>query len=613
MATFRMLNPGLAEVDHGMGAPPIAVPMSEQDALANGLQPAQPAAPGGIPLPGPNPYAGLPPEAVAGPGGGPIDPGQGAGVFGGPPPAQSGDPNVFRQAYDDAVTRGGAHAPQPDRFATHPIAEAPAGPAAESGEGLVPIQPKAQQSRPTGQRNDGPIDPLVLEAMQQRGGGGGPARLRVASETRKYHQSGPVDPALARDIGARQDELDQGESNSLEDAALHKGDYLEQQAALQQQQAQMVQQQIERRQAVDNELASYKATSDQKQAELMNAHPRTVDDFWKDQGVALGLATAVSVALGAWGTTLRGGGENPGMALLNSRIDHWVNDQRQQYEVAKDKATVSKNAYKDALDTFGSPAVAQANLQLQALAAKDALIKNTAEQIGTQDALGQAQLEMQKNQLQRKQLQAQAQMAAGADVEAKFTMQGGGGAGGAGGVLGALKRGSEAAGYLKNIKGGTTEDKAEAKDARSRQVRLPDGSYGFTPDGVSREKIQHTIDGRADLKSKLEQLAHMQESENMLDPTVRAKYNALASFSRTQANVLMEQGAMSEGDKANVTMGIPDPSVVMGRTAAAALRQTIAAHDSSLQAAIRNSVYKDPSLSESYAAPAAQTFQPGLP
>jgi len=80
----------------------------------------------------------------------------------------------------------------------------------------------------------------------------------VSSETRKFKQAGPVDPTLAADISQGQDQLDQATSNQLEDEALHKGDYLEQQGALMQERANAVKEQVARRQAIDAEIQRLK-------------------------------------------------------------------------------------------------------------------------------------------------------------------------------------------------------------------------------------------------------------------------------------------------------------------------------------------------------------------
>lgn len=481
MATFRTLQPGLLSVTRDDGAS-MVVPMSEQDALAQGLQPDASQAPALAPPEMSNPYSiSKSPDAVAGIGGGPVDTMTGAGVYAEKPP--SPDPRVVAQQLL-----------APPKSVSHETAPASKFDVRLPGEAGGPPKPPdlvqvgAGKKRQAETPEAGGMDPLFADYIKNGGGGGGGGRpkLAVTGETREYNEPGRVDPALAEDIKKRQDELDQSTSNSLEDQALHKGDYLEQQAELERQQALNVQDQIKRRQAIDAEIQRLNTKSQTAQDELANAKPKQVDQFWKDKGVGVRLAAGVAMIFGGQ-LALRTGGENQGDKMVNQMIDRWTNDQIQAYSAAKDKATLTNNAYKDALATYGSPELARTNLQLQALAAKDALVKNTAEQIGTQDALGQAQLALQDSQLKREQLTAQAQQLAGAHVTAKLSMTGGGGGND---PFARIKKAAEAKKGLDYLEGNTDVNGKPFKsaDASPLAVRFPDGSVRLA--GNSREKTQ---------------------------------------------------------------------------------------------------------------------------
>lgn len=421
MATYRMLQPGLAQVTREDGQS-IVLPLDEHTAQLQGLTPEQAAVPRPF-----DPDSAIGPNAVAG---------EGAAAWQERVrKAQEEDASSFKQALGSAKAaittpvRPFEHptgAPFVDPYAPQGASSASApAPAAQpeppkAPPRLIPVAggEPAHEAPPSGP------NPYLLAAQQMRQGTA-PAKLAVTSETKKYHELGPVDPALQVDIARRQGEVDQGASNVLEDQAVHKLDYLEQQQAQLQEQAQQMQAAQARRTAIDNETQRLNMKSQADQDALRLAKPRSVDDFWKDKGMAAQVGAAIAMSLGEWGATISGR-ENAGMKLVNQAIERWTNDQIQTYNVAKDKATLSNNAYKDAIEIYGSPELAQTNLQLQANAAKMALIQNQAEQVGTPDALAQAQQALQEAQLQQKKLQAQAQQQAGADVEARFTMTDGG-------------------------------------------------------------------------------------------------------------------------------------------------------------------------------------------
>lgn len=481
-----MLQPGLASVTRDDGQS-VIVPMDDAQAQAQGLTPEQP--PGSVPSPmpappsGPNPYSMIGSgQAVAGPGGGPTDLGSGAGVFAQPAPPP--DPRVVAQQL--LTPQAVSHEARPESKFDVPMpgeAGAPPKPKlVQAGTGMKPPSGAAEQP--------GGMDPMFADYIARGGGGGGaPRGLAVTSETKKFKQAGPVDPALAADISQGQDQLDQATSNQLEDEALHKGDYLEQQGALMQERANAVKAQIAQRQAIDTEIQRLNAKSQQAQDELANSKPKQIDQFWRDKSMGTKLFTGVAVFLSGFNTR----GDNSVMTQINTDIDKWVNDQRQQYEAAKDKATLSNNAYKDALSTYGSPELAQTNLQLQALAAKDALIKNTAEQIGTTDALGQAQLALQQSQLQRKQLAAQAQALNTVEVEQKLSMQGGGSGGD---IFARIKKAAEAKQGLDYLGGKTDVHGKPIGSASDSPLAVRDingNVLGVAGSGREKTEVQRAI------------------------------------------------------------------------------------------------------------------------
>ncbi len=614
MASFRTLQPGLLNVTRDDGAS-MVIPMSEQDALAQGLTPETQggAAPPAIPAPEmANPFSmAKSPDAVAGPGGGPTDLGSGAGVFA--QPAAAPDPRVVAQQLLTPMPVSHETAPAATKFDVPLPGERGGAPKTPD---LVPVGGGAHGGgRAQSQSAGSEMDPMLANYINNGGGGGGGRpHMGVTSETRKFHESGPVDPALAADIAARQEELDQSTSNQLEDQALHRGDYLEQQAGLQQQQAQNVQAQMQRRQAIDNEITRLNLKSQTAQDELAAAKPKQVDQFWKEKGVGVRIAAAIAMFFGGQ-QAVRQGGPNTGLEMVNQNIDRWMNDQVQNYNAAKDKAALTNNAYKDALATYGSPELAQTNLQLQALAAKDALIKSTADQIGTQDALGQAQLALQESQLKRKQLQAQAQAQAGADVEAKLTMQGGGGGGGD--IFTRIKKAAEAKTGLDYLSGKTGPDGKplsggpEVKDARERQIRLPNGEVVWTNSAVKGKELQDVITGNMQALDLGNQMNSILNNGAFSDLDKRRELKGLSTRFLSAVSAAEKQGVVTKADAEQAQATMADPNAILS-DGGAGLKATLGAIKGGLQKHVANNTYEDPNATKPYGSAGATSFTPGL-
>jgi hypothetical protein len=596
-----MLQPGLAQVTRDDGQS-MVLPMDEGSAQAQGLQPE-------LAPQAPNPYSMIGSgQAVAGPGGGglasmPTDTVEGAGVFAQPAPPP--DPRVVAQQLLTPVPV--SHEERPASKFDIPIPGDPGAPPKTENGGLVPVGRAARGAPAQPQGASAEIDPMIAAVMQQGGGGGGRPKLGLASETRKYHEAGPVDPALSAAIGKGQEEIDQSQSNQLEDEAAHRLGFLDQQAALQQEEAQRVQAAMQRRQAVDNEIARLNTRSQQAQDDLMNAKPKTVDQFWKDKGAAAQIGAAIAMSLGAWGATI-GRTENMGLAVLDRTIERWMNDQIQQYNAAKDQATLSNNAYKDAIDTYGSPELAQTNLQLQALAAKESLIKTHAEQVGTQDALGAAALALQDSKLQRLKLQAQAQAQAGADVEAKLVMQGGGGGGND--LLSRLKRGAAAKQALDTIQGKDSNPNA-VKDARERQIRLGNGEVVWTNSAPKATELQKSLTAGENAVSLMEQILQKVGTGGVVDLNTRKEIDSLQDRALTAISAQEFQGVVTKADAERAQQTLADKNAIFS-DGGAGLRATLGAVKGNIQQVVRDNTYADPDATKPYAAPKSSSFKAGL-
>lgn len=436
----------------------LQLPLTPEQMAAAGVNPEQ--APGGIPMPPmQNPYGGLPPNAVAGPGGGPTDLGSAA-----PDSAirlAAGNGTGPQLAPGDLAR---LTAPQPTSRAHETQSRADsllnigAGDhaAASRPPALISTVGEAQQAANAPAPSDPGQDAAAAWAMRHAMGGGGPRQLLETGETQKYKQYGTVPEALTQDIDARQQALDKAQAAGFSQVATDNADALARQRDIIAQQQADAQQAEARRQQVNQRIAQLQAHSDAAESALTQATPKQASEYFGGNAGASILA-GLAIALGAGVQTRTG--HNPGAEIVNGAIDRWVNDQKQQYEAAKDKATLANNAYKNALDVFGTPEAAQSQITLQALAAKNAMAQNMADQSKNQQWLANANLMQQDDQLKRQQLRAQGIQQAGMrDVDSTLRVTGGPGGSGKNPFLEGAKAAAEYRTATRTASDSTNED-----------------------------------------------------------------------------------------------------------------------------------------------------------
>lgn len=436
----------------------LQLPLTPEQMAAAGVNPEQ--APGGIPMPPmQNPYGGLPPNAVAGPGGGPTDLGSAApdsairlaAGNGAGPQLSPGD--LARLTAPPPTSR--AHETQSRADSLLNIGAGDHA-AASRPPALISTVGEAQQAANAPAPSDPGQDAAAAWAMRHAMGGGGPRQLLETGETQKYKQYGTVPEALTQDIDARQQALDKAQAAGFSQVATDNADALARQRDIIAQQQADAQQAEARRQQVNQRIAQLQAHSDAAESALTQATPKQASEYFGGNAGASILA-GLAIALGAGVQTRTG--HNPGAEIVNGAIDRWVNDQKQQYEAAKDKATLANNAYKNALDVFGTPEAAQSQITLQALAAKNAMAQNMADQSKNQQWLANANLMQQDDQLKRQQLRAQGIQQAGMrDVDSTLRVTGGPGGSGKNPFLEGAKAAAEYRTATRTASDSTNED-----------------------------------------------------------------------------------------------------------------------------------------------------------
>jgi hypothetical protein len=349
-----------------------------------------------------------------------------------------------------------------------------------------------------------------------------------AAESRRA--SNDYDRALANQITEKRDEAYQA--------------YMTEQAA----RAGAVDAQRERQQHQQQQLREYEQKRDKLEAEAASMKAPQVEDYWGSRSTASKLATAISITLGGALQGLRGG-TNTGLDAANRAVDQWVTEQREDYQRARGKVSDADNKYARMVKTFGDENLAEQNLRIQAHDIRDNMLKTYAEKIGTPSAMEAYQQTMLQSQAARAEAQKKAYQDAGADIEQKFSMQGGGGAGGGGTILKRLRAEAEAKKLFDERNGNANKDSKGAELLGAYNgldaLKKPAGpDKPWTPEGqnIAGKVARHVVDAVGG-DSTYKNLA-LDADERMASDSFSTRRQALISIG-TQ---LSGAGAPSEGE-----------------------------------------------------------------
>lgn len=356
-----------------------------------------------------------------------------------------------------------AHPSQADRFSQldqvgqGQPASAPRGPAvdpstlARPGSGGAP-----QQGAPT---QGGQMDPLVQQVFEESlrggGGGGGPRKLGVTSETHKYTQSGPVDPATLAAISDTRNAREGYDLAAAQMADERRARVYQAEQAEAETRALEVQARYERFQAQQRELAAFQTKRDAVAAEAAQMKVPEAADYWQSAGTVAKLTAGLSMVFGGALAGLQGG-PNRGMEAVNQQVNSWIGEQRERYERKGAQIRDMDTQFGRLVQQFGSENVAEQVMREQAYAVRDNMLMSYAKQMGTPQALEVATQAQLVGEEQRAQAAAAAQAAASVEIEQKLAMQGGGG-GGAPTLLSALEKAARAKKASETITGGDKE------------------------------------------------------------------------------------------------------------------------------------------------------------
>lgn len=487
----------------GAGLP---LPLSEQQMAMAGAQLAP--APGIDP--GINPHAEPPVGAMAGPGG--ADPYAPYRVqLKQPPPPDpfglNGPQNITLQPPPGTspALRSYLNNSPPPVTKPSPAALRIAGPAAfgpAPGDKKLPVklaEPRANTQSTVATPGDA-LDPSVAAVMDYRPSGAGRSGLQVNSEELKFKQPGAIDPTLSKQVQADTADLDASEWAQVQAHSERQNDVLAAQYAENQRRNDEIQAERTRRQAINDQLQQLQNVRAQREQDAESMKAPEAQDYWRDKSTGAKIATAIALIVGGALQGLRGG-SNPGMDALNQNIDRWVAAQKEDYDRARGAVSAADNHYKQALELYGSPQQAEADLRIRALAVADSQLQTTALKIGTRDALANAQLALKQNKLLREQLAAQAQQAAGAEVTQKLAMHYASGPNAD--PLARLERGAKATDAIDKI---THRPKQGAPDT---EVRFPDGSVAYDRSSENAIKTQKEVQANDEVIQAVKELQQL--------------------------------------------------------------------------------------------------------
>jgi hypothetical protein len=591
MATYTPRGDGLVNVDVGGGR---VLPMGEAQAQAGGatlaVMPPQP----GAPPPVASPYSALGPEAVAGPGGGPATPmpmaptpgdaGPGSimALYG---PGSQPSPDQFRamlgrQAQPAAASHEAPPNQLPAKFDTLPVAQ-------PSAEGLTRIDPRSATPQGPPGINFGATSPGRI-VQTSKGGDIRASFVRrpgeeLAPGVKEYADS--LDPA---EIASRH------ETATTNAAIARDNAVAEQISATKDAEAELEQQ---RQQVASNRAALQQKLDivDRREREAADATPQTRREVLQSRGALAGVMSGLSIALGGWVQGLRGG-ENPGLKIVNDSIESEISSQRAKWEASKDKIGAARSDFGQAMQLYGDPNMAEADMRMRALT----LAANMANAYKTQ---GENQEWMANQQQVSQALAAQAAgekqkwktLADGQVVQENYVYK--------------PPTYAQVGGPPKVTK----DQREQMKEARERQVRLPDGSYAYAVNPAHVRALQDKITAANNTLDAFSQIRALLPKGGgpVTDPNVRKQIEAIQDRALSSLSASEAQGVVTKADAERASATLSDINAII-TDGGAGLKATESVVRNNMEATVRDNTYADPDATTPTRSGKASTFKAGL-
>ncbi len=159
----------------------------------------------------------------------------------------------------------------------------------------------------------------------------------------------------------------------------------------------------ERRKKYDTEIARLKSDAESKEraaAEMPRINAR--EDYWADKGIFARILAAISAGAFQFGQAWRGGsGPNIPIEMTEAAIAENAELLRREHDDAVAAGVTARNAYTEALDTYGDPESAQTALRLETQAVADRMMDLRLRDIATADQLAQWEVQKAERREQR--------------------------------------------------------------------------------------------------------------------------------------------------------------------------------------------------------------------
>ncbi len=589
MATYTPRGDGLVNVDVG-GGRMLAMPEAHAQAGGATLAPAATMPE----LPGPNPHSMIGSgEAVAGPGGG----GETYVDIYGNPHLKNAPPSGFEKAVGEAwqsataprtpVAAGIAlekkDTPGADIYGNPlraaPAATAPGAPTAAEKvptETLTRFDPGAGRQTTTPQADyfGAATAPAPTRVVQTSKGGDIRASFvrkpgeQLAPGVAEYADSlDPADITSKRETAVTNAAIARDNGVAAEIDAIKAAE-----SELEAQRSQVAQNRAALQQKLD--------IVDQREREAMSATPQTRREVLQSRGALAGVMSGLSIALGGWIQGLRGG-ENPGLKIINDSIESEISSQRAKWEAQKDKVGMARSDFGQAMQLYGDPNMAEADMRMRALT----LAANMA---GTYKTQGENQEWLANQQQVTQQLAAQAAgekqkwktLADGQVVQENYVYK--------------PPTFATVGGPPKVTK--EQKDQREEEDkAGERLVRTRDGRYVYAVSAKARDEVQKRVTAAGNLLDTLDLIESKLPKGGgaTLDPDARAEIEVARDIAQSQLSEAQGQGVVTKADAERMGPSMANLNAMLSNNAAG-LRTVRGLMKATHDATIRDNTFEDP-------------------
>lgn len=307
--------------------------------------------------------------------------------------------------------------------------------------------------------------------------------------------------------------------------------------------------------------------------------------LFNEKGAWASVLAGISILAGGALQGLQGRGSNPGLDAVNAAIDRDVQLQKEKYARRREGLREKETAFERLMNTYGNPEMAEAELRNRQSALAEAWAKRHAMKSGAEDVQLNLQQAFANRDLARVEERRQLDQAFGDRISEQWqhvpaqTVQVGG-------------------------------PRALKPEQRERMVRI-DGKTGFVVAGNAREKVQESVNTFDHLDQMLAEYQALATNPDLGPNDRKRALGALKERLGPSMAVLQGQGAMSEGERANVDNGLGSPEDMVNITdAKARVDATRRFFRTKRDGVVSSQVYQDPDATTPWQGAAPRSVRP---